>query len=92
MESKAHIVKVGEVMPRFPSPLGEEVMERRFVLTRAKGSIKVSIPVRGRGYGKEEQPMSTWAAVGLVSIPVRGRGYGKLWKIYIIVSLSFHPR
>ncbi len=78
----------------FPSPLGEEVMERGAGRCINGCQSGVSIPVRGRGYGKFTNENFSGAFRQLVSIPVRGRGYGKLsdcWYEYCDVA-CFHPR
>ena len=59
----------------FPSPFGEEVLESCELACKSQRP-KVSIPFRGRGFGKHQR--LRWNQHQReVSIPFRGRGFGK---------------
>ena len=73
----------------FPSPFGEEVLESQREANRIATDM-VSIPFRGRGFGKSGEIPTNQL---VVSIPFRGRGFGKtrIFRWRWQMSTCFHP-
>ncbi|WP_442942400.1 hypothetical protein [Nostoc sp.] len=71
-------------------------MESSDAARSASSGLRVSIPVRGSGYGKQIQELLQKIQNKKVSIPVRGSGYGKYCfdfrNVKWVLAESFHPR